>query len=165
MQRRGYEETDDHSRYCRLHPFSYVCRRRGVFVDYGPGPITIDDTTKATNRYLGVGFSHSKHVDEVGLTCVMCHHTENKDFVSGTPARCEACHKADAEISFKDAMHRRCVLCHIKKAREAAVGEDGEIQEDYEESPPTQCLGVTGNGNSKRGFFEYRVYNARRECL
>jgi formate-dependent nitrite reductase cytochrome c552 subunit len=110
-------------------------------VDYGPGPITIDDTTKATNRYLGVGFSHSKHVTDVGLTCVMCHHTEDKDFVSGTPARCEACHKADADISFKDAMHRRCVLCHIKKVREAAGGEDGEIREDYEGPPPIKCLG------------------------
>ncbi len=108
--------------------------------DYGPGPIRIDDTTKATNRYLGVSFNHAKHVDEVGLTCVMCHHTENKDFVSGTPARCEACHKADAEISFKDSMHRRCVLCHIKKVREAAFAEGEEIADGYPETPPTQCL-------------------------
>lgn len=110
-------------------------------LDYGPGPITIDDTTKATDRYLGVAFSHSRHVAEVGLTCVMCHHTEDKDFVSGTPARCEACHKADAEIGFKDAMHRRCVLCHIKKVREAAGGEDGVIEEGYNEGPPTHCIG------------------------
>jgi hypothetical protein len=109
--------------------------------DYGPGPITIDDMTKATNRYLGVDFSHSKHVAEVGLSCVMCHHTEKKDFVSGTPARCEACHKADADITFKEAMHRRCVLCHIKKARGEAGGENGEIEEGYDEGPPTQCLG------------------------
>lgn len=108
--------------------------------DYGPGPVTIDDTTKATNRYLGVNFSHTTHVAEVGLTCVMCHHTQKKDFVSGTPARCEACHKAGAEITFKDAMHRRCVLCHIKKVREEAVGEGTEIEESYEETPPTQCL-------------------------
>jgi hypothetical protein len=99
-------------------------------IDYGPGPIVIDDTTKATNRYLGVGFNHYKHVEEVGLSCVMCHHTEKTDFVSGTPARCEACHKADAEISFKDAMHRKCVLCHIKKTREEKPGI----------TPPTQCL-------------------------
>jgi hypothetical protein len=98
--------------------------------DYGPGPIVIDDTTKATNRYLGVGFDHRKHVDEVGLSCVMCHHTEKTDFVSGTPARCEACHNADAAISFKDAMHKRCVLCHIKKVREERPGIN----------PPTQCL-------------------------
>ena len=71
----------DGSRYCRLHPFSYVCRRRGLFFRLRPRAITVDDTTKATNRYLGVGFSHSKHVAEVGLTCVMCHHTEDKDFV------------------------------------------------------------------------------------
>ncbi|MBN2223564.1 MAG: cytochrome c3 family protein [Deltaproteobacteria bacterium] len=108
--------------------------------DYGPGLITIDDTTKATNRYLGVNFSHTKHTGEVGLTCVMCHHTEKKDFVSGTPTRCEACHKADAEISFKDAMHRRCVLCHIKKARGEDVVEGEEITKVYNETPPTQCL-------------------------
>lgn len=110
-------------------------------IDYGPGQITIDDTTKATNRYLGVVFSHLKHVAEVGLSCVMCHHTQDKDFVSGTPARCEACHKADAEISFKDAMHRRCVFCHIKKVREAAGAEGADIGAEYEEGPPTQCLG------------------------
>ncbi len=109
-------------------------------IDYGPGPITIDDTTKATNRYLGVRFSHSTHLNTVGLTCVMCHHTEKKDFVSGTPTRCEVCHKADAEISFKDAMHRRCVLCHIKKVKEEEIGEGGKTEEGYEETPPTQCL-------------------------
>ena len=109
-------------------------------IDYGPGPITIDDTTKATNRYLGVSFSHTTHVAEVGLSCVMCHHTEKKDFVSGTPTRCDACHKADAEITFKDAMHRRCVLCHIKKVKEEAIAEGGETEEGYQEGPPTQCL-------------------------
>lgn len=108
--------------------------------DYGPGPVTIDDTTKATNRYLGVSFSHSTHVAKVGLTCVMCHHTEKKDFVSGTPTRCEVCHNADAEISFKDSMHRRCVMCHIKKVKEGQIGAGGKTEEGYREVPPTQCL-------------------------
>lgn len=112
----------------------------GFSLDYGPGPITIDDTTKATDRYLGVAFSHSRHVAEVGLTCVMCHHTEDKDFASGTPARCDACHKADAEISFKDAMHARCVLCHIKKVREAAGGAGAWIEPNNNEGPPTHCV-------------------------
>ena len=108
--------------------------------DYGPGAIVIDDTTKATNRYLGVAFSHEKHVDTVGLTCVMCHHTEAKGFVSGTPARCEACHNASAEISFKDAMHRRCVLCHIKKVKESELGVGEQLNETIKNVPPTQCL-------------------------
>ncbi len=107
---------------------------------YGPGPITIDDTTKATNRYLGVAFNHASHVDTVGLTCIMCHHTENKGFVSGTPARCELCHNASSEISFKDAMHRRCVLCHIKKVKEAGLGVGEQLPETKRNAPPTQCL-------------------------
>jgi hypothetical protein len=120
--------------------FSVFIGAAALSIDYGPGPITIDDTTKATNRYLGVSFSHSTHVAEVGLSCVMCHHTEKKDFVSGTPARCEACHKADAEITFKDAIHRRCVLCHINKVKEEDIGEGGKTEEGDRETPPTQCL-------------------------
>ena len=58
-----------------------------------------------------------------------CHHTEEADFVSGTPsARCDACHKADAEISFKDSMHENCVICHINKTAEGLT-------------PPVECLG------------------------
>jgi hypothetical protein len=101
-------------------------------VDYGPsGPSTIivDDTTKATDRYLGINFKHEYHNKDLGITCVTCHHTEKADFVSGTPAaRCEACHKADAEITFKDAMHKNCVICHINKTAEG-------------KTPPTECLG------------------------
>ncbi len=101
-------------------------------VDYGPsGPatITIDDTTKATDRYLGITFKHSYHTKDLGITCVTCHHTDKADFVSGTPsARCEACHKADAEISFKDAMHKNCVICHITRTAEG-------------KTPPVECLG------------------------
>jgi hypothetical protein len=108
--------------------------------DYGPGPIVIDDVTKATNRYLGVRFSHEKHVDAVGLSCVMCHHTEKKDFVSGTPVPCESCHNASSEISFKDAMHTRCVMCHIKKVREADLGLGEPEKETAANPPPTQCL-------------------------
>jgi hypothetical protein len=107
--------------------------------DYAPGPIVIDDITKATNRYLGVRFSHERHVDTVGLTCVMCHHTEAKGFVSGTPVRCESCHNASSEISFKDAMHRRCVLCHIKKVKEAELGVGAPTGETASK-PPVQCL-------------------------
>jgi len=43
---------------------------------------------------------------------------------------------------------------HIKKAREAAGDEGGEIREDYEEGPPTQASVVTGSVNNNRGFFQ-----------
>ncbi len=108
--------------------------------DFGPGTITIDDTTKATNRYLGVRFSHRTHVDTVGMDCAMCHHTEPAGFVSGTPARCEACHNASAGISFKDAMHRRCIPCHLKKVKEARLGVGEQIKETLAKAPPTECL-------------------------
>lgn len=97
-------------------------------IDYGPNTVTIDDTTKATDRYLGINFKHEYHTDNLGITCVTCHHTEKADFVSGTPPRCEACHKADAEITFKDAMHKNCVICHINKTAEGLT-------------PPVECLG------------------------
>ena len=98
-------------------------------VDSTPVTVTIDDTTKATDRYLGINFKHEYHTRDLGITCVTCHHTEKADFVSGTPsARCEACHKADAEITFKDAMHKNCVICHINKTAEGLT-------------PPVECLG------------------------
>ncbi len=97
-------------------------------VDYGPNTVTIDDTTKATDRYLGINFKHEYHNKDLGITCATCHHTEKADFVSGTPPRCEVCHKADAEITFKDAMHKNCVICHINKTAEG-------------KNPPIQCLG------------------------
>lgn len=98
-------------------------------VDYGPATVTIDDTTKATDRYLGITFKHEYHTSDLGITCVTCHHTEKADFVGGTPsAKCEACHKADAEITFKDAMHKNCVICHINETAEG-------------KTPPVECLG------------------------
>jgi hypothetical protein len=95
--------------------------------DYGPDKIFIDNTTKATLRYLPVEFYHQKHNVEFGVACVTCHHTMEDDFVSGTPPVCGSCHNMDSEISFKDAMHRNCVVCHIE---ETAAGK----------SPPTECL-------------------------
>jgi hypothetical protein len=97
-------------------------------IEKTPTTVTIEDTTKATDRYLGVDFKHEYHITTLGITCVTCHHAEKKGFVSGTPARCEACHKADAAITFKDAMHKNCVICHIN---ETAKGK----------KPPTECLG------------------------
>jgi hypothetical protein len=93
-----------------------------------PGTVDIQDTTKATDRYLPVGFAHDYHATALGITCVTCHHTEKPDFVEGTPVRCDACHKADAEVTFKDAMHINCVICHINKTAEGLT-------------PPVECLG------------------------
>jgi hypothetical protein len=97
-------------------------------VDYGPTTVTIDDTTKATDRYLGINFQHEHHTKDLGITCVTCHHTEKATFVSGTPPRCESCHNADAAVTFKDAMHKNCVICHIDKIAEG-------------KNPPIECLG------------------------
>ncbi|MBN1883131.1 MAG: cytochrome c3 family protein [Deltaproteobacteria bacterium] len=96
--------------------------------EYGPDVIYIDDTTKATLRYLPVEFDHQNHQANYDISCVTCHHTNDEDFVSGVPPTCGSCHNMDAEITFKDAMHRNCVLCHMDKIAEG-------------QSPPTECLG------------------------
>ena len=96
--------------------------------DYGPAKIYIDDTTKATLRYLPVEFDHQDHQADYDIACVTCHHTNDDDFVSGVPPTCGSCHNMDADITFKDAMHHNCVVCHID---EVAAGEN----------PPTDCLG------------------------
>lgn len=96
-------------------------------IEFGPEKIRIDDVTKATNRYIGVDFYHARHVMDRKITCVTCHHEQNEDFVSGSAPKCSICHNADAEISFKDSMHKTCVVCHLNKV---AMGKN----------PPTECL-------------------------
>ena len=96
-------------------------------IEFGPEKIRIDDTTKATNRYIGVDFDHSEHIIGYGITCITCHHEQNEDFVSGSAPKCSICHNADAEIGFKDSMHKSCVICHID---ETAMGK----------TPPMECL-------------------------
>lgn len=97
--------------------------------DYGPEKIFIDDTTKATLRYLPVEFDHQDHQADYDISCVTCHHTNDDDFISGVPPTCGSCHNMDADITFKDAMHKNCVVCHID---EAAAGDN---------NPPSDCLG------------------------
>ncbi len=96
-------------------------------IDFGAARVDLDDTTKATSRYLPVTFDHKTHIEGYGISCVTCHHTEKETFTSGSTARCGACHNAEGEISFKDAMHKRCVVCHIT---EAEAGKNA----------PTECL-------------------------
>ena len=59
--------------------------------DYGPAKIYIDDTTKATLRYLPVEFNHQDHQADYDIACVTCHHTNDDDFVSGVPPTCGSC--------------------------------------------------------------------------
>lgn len=96
--------------------------------EYGPGVVYIDNTTKATLRYLPVEFNHQNHQADYDISCVTCHHTMDDDFVSGVPPVCSSCHNMDADITLKDAMHRNCVLCHMDMVAEGM-------------SPPTECLG------------------------
>jgi len=96
-------------------------------IEFGLDKIRIDDVTKATNRYIGVDFYHSRHIMDREITCVTCHHEQNEDFVSGSAPKCSICHNADAEVSFKDSMHKTCVVCHLEMT---AAGKN----------PPTECL-------------------------
>jgi len=98
-----------------------------VCQEYGPDVMKIDDITKATTRYLPVNFKHAYHQNDLGITCVTCHHTNDDDFSEGVPPLCSSCHNMDSEIAFKDAMHKSCVVCHLE------VEEQGD-------TPPTECL-------------------------
>jgi len=99
-----------------------------VCQEYGPTVMKIDDVTKATTRYLPVNFKHAYHQDDLGITCVTCHHTNAQDFTEGVPPTCSSCHNAKTEeLSLKDAMHKSCVVCHLE-------------MEEQGETPPTECL-------------------------
>lgn len=99
--------------------------------EFGPETASIDDTTRATMRYLPVMFKHEMHVMDFDITCLECHHTEKEDFTSGTPTACDMCHLATGsgeELSYKNSMHQQCVMCHIE---ETALGMN----------PPVECSG------------------------
>jgi hypothetical protein len=96
-------------------------------VDFGADRISLDDTTKATNRYLPVSFDHKTHIDGYGISCVTCHHTQKETFTSGPAPACSSCHNADSAVSFKEAMHKRCVACHIEESKAG-------------KKAPTECL-------------------------
>ena len=57
-------------------------------IDFGAARVDLDDTTKATSRYLPVTFDHKTHIEGYGISCVTCHHTEKETFTSGSTARC-----------------------------------------------------------------------------
>jgi hypothetical protein len=96
-------------------------------IDFGADTIKLDDTTKATSRYLPVSFDHKTHIEGYGITCITCHHKEKESFTSGPAAACSSCHNADSAVSFKEAMHKRCVVCHISESKAG-------------KKPPTECL-------------------------
>jgi hypothetical protein len=96
-------------------------------IEFGANKIELDDTTKATNRYLPVTFDHQSHIEGYEITCVTCHHKEKETFTSGSTPSCGSCHNADSEVSFKEAMHLRCVACHIDEDKAG-------------KSAPTECL-------------------------
>jgi hypothetical protein len=96
-------------------------------VEFGADKISLDDTTKATSRYLPVSFDHKTHIDGYGISCVTCHHTQKETFTSGPAPACASCHNAESNVSYKEAMHRRCVLCHIKESEAGKTA-------------PTECL-------------------------
>jgi len=98
-----------------------------VCQEYGPDVMKIDNVTKATNRYLPVDFEHAYHHGDLGIACVTCHHTNDDDFTEGMPPLCSSCHNADTAISFKDALHKNCVVCHREMEAEG-------------KNPPTDCL-------------------------
>jgi hypothetical protein len=51
-------------------------------------------------------FDHEKHVKDLGLECIDCHHVE----------RCGKCHLSDNNVMTvtrgKQALHENCIVCH-----------------------------------------------------
>jgi len=107
--------------------FSGLAGMAALSMDFGSPRIDLDDTSKATNRYLPVGFDHKTHIEGYGISCVTCHHKEKESFVSGSTPRCSSCHNAESDVSYKEAMHKRCVVCHIAETKAG-------------KKPPTECL-------------------------
>lgn len=96
-------------------------------IDFGADRVNLDDTSKATSRYLPISFDHKGHIEGYAISCVTCHHTEKESFTSGSAPACRSCHNAESVVSFKDAMHNRCVVCHITESKAG-------------KSAPTECL-------------------------
>jgi hypothetical protein len=96
-------------------------------IEFGAARVDLDDTTKATDRYLPVSFDHKTHIEGYGISCVTCHHKEKETFTSGSTPKCSSCHNADSTVSYKEAMHKRCVVCHIKESKTG-------------KKSPTECL-------------------------
>ncbi len=81
-------------------------------------------------------FSHDGHIARLGgnASCIKCH-GEAKPVVLGKVKSCKGCHDKDMmtknEIvktfdspwacSYKDAMHKMCIPCHVKKAKDPTV--------------------------------------------
>jgi Zn finger protein HypA/HybF involved in hydrogenase expression len=85
-----------------------------------------------TDMYRPVdAFRHAWHASPTGgrVACYQCH-TPGQVRTAATAARCDSCHKnlvpAGATIDVKkyravaytEAMHRMCIGCHVKKAKE-----------------------------------------------
>lgn len=69
---------------------------------------SVDGSSPMRSRLGEVTFSHKTH-EEVGLSCVSCHHkTANPDRIK----RCASCHVGDDGYT---TMHGLCVDCHIGK--------------------------------------------------
>jgi len=77
-----------------------------------PAEVVIKDIQKTQPP---VTLSHQKHVKDLSIKCVECHHT----YKEGQPAeKCSSCHKAEAEgkkVGLKDAYHTKCTGCHKKE--------------------------------------------------
>lgn len=73
-----------------------------------------------------VKFEHKNHID-AKVECRACHHIkkDKKD------VKCSECHKKDAEDKtpgFKDAFHKACKGCHVKK-----------LEKNKDLKVPTKC--------------------------
>lgn len=101
-----------------------------------PAPLTvIDNQVFQPRRQPPVVFRHDRHA-AARIACTQCHH----DYVGGRnrwrqgePVEpCAACHPvvaAAGKIDLKNAYHRQCKDCHLRRAREGRA------------AGPVQCRG------------------------
>lgn len=90
-----------------------------AFFAYSQGQSAAFTRVLLENKGGTVVFEHSTHVDQYGLECETCHHTDADPKTGVEP--CGACHndaRAEEEggLNRKDAFHQMCITCHEETA-------------------------------------------------
>lgn len=97
--------------------------------------ITIENQNYTSDKKGPVIFSHLKHNEEYGASCVECHHVykdgKNQWKEGGDVDKCIICHdpvdEKEGVIKLQNAFHKNCKDCH------------SEANKEGKEAPSTKC--------------------------
>ena len=101
-----------------------------------PDEIIIEGKGYKKDKKEPVKFSHGKHIKDIGIACVECHH-EYKDgnnvWTEGNEVKkCEECHNPDkSEGNVKKLMvvfHKNCQTCHKEKKDQGLEAPDKKCE-------------------------------------